>query len=153
MTRAHWGNALWTPGRIPELPPGPEVTMHWTTEKIIYLTYFLTVPVAAILFLIWVHIRWPEKRVRTKTEVLSRAIEVNEGVKGGKFDMSLVGTGAMVRMDSVEAAWNVSKEAELAGTREMESGRLNRQVGVVGSEGGDRKEGARSGDDLEIQVV
>ncbi|TID25913.1 hypothetical protein E2P81_ATG03700 [Venturia nashicola] len=73
---------------IPHLdtPPDPNTTANWTTEKIIYLTYFLSVPIAAIIFLIWVHIRWPKKPVKTKTEVPSQTIEVDKGADGAEAD-------------------------------------------------------------------
>jgi len=56
---------------------------HWTAGNIIFLVYFLSVPLVALTFLVWVHIRFEEKHITTKTEVPAQVMPVGEGIVAG----------------------------------------------------------------------
>lgn len=115
-------------------PPNPhDTSAHWTTEKIIFLVYFLIVPIAAIIFLIWVHIRWPEKPVRTKTEVPSQKIEVDEE--------NTVAMNA-ASFNSADQGMMVLRELESAGKSSWAMSMDER-----------KEDSVRGGDDLEVHVI
>lgn len=135
------------------LPPDPNIIAHWTTEKIIYLTYFLAVPIAAIIFLIWVHIRWPEKPVRTKTEVPAQVIEVDKGIEGGDVDGGGEGRGCTGRIDSVNSISGIAGEPMMMQLRELESGKIQ-SVSLMDCEGKSVRESVGDDDDdMEIRVI
>lgn len=134
------------------LPPDPNKIANWTTEKIIYLTYFLAVPIAAIIFLIWVHIRWPEKPVRTKTEVPSQTIEVDKDIKGAEDGGSVESGGDVEKVDSGRVPSMNSGEPLMVELCGLESGE-GRKRSMMDLGGKSAKEGVRDEDDLEIQVI
>jgi hypothetical protein len=64
---------------------------HWTTGNIVFLVYFLSVPLIALAFLVWVHVRFEKKPITTKTEVPAQVILVDEGIVAGDIRNDSIG--------------------------------------------------------------